>query len=464
MPSIEPPSSSPVRVGEILDGKYRVERLLGAGGMGAVVAAMHLELHHMVALKMILPDAMHDEEAVERFERESRAAVRLKSEHAVRVLDVGRMPNGAPYMVMEFLEGHDLGSLDKTSPLEPSVAVDYVLQACEALAEAHSMGIVHRDIKPRNLFLTKRVDGKPLVKVLDFGLAKNIHPSMSGAVGLTKTRTVMGSPQYMSPEQMRSSRDIDFRTDIWSLGVCAFELLTGQVPFDAPTVPEICAMVLKEPPRSLREIRPDISPELEAAVLRCLEKDPKDRFADVAELARALEEAAGVDGRRSREISARVHAVLRSSGPQVKPAGTQSIVDAHAKTRTASAWGSGDAVRPRMKPLRLVGLIGIFALGALTAISLVKHHVVPDPATLGAVPTNTAQPALQPSQSTAAPVAPPQPSAAAVDASTEPAVETAHSAAPSAPRTSRPPLAKTVPTAVAAPPPPPTPKDPLDRP
>ena len=222
--------SAPVLEGDVLAGKYRVERVLGAGGMGVVVAARHLQLDQLVALKFVLPSALDEASAAERFLREARAAVRLKSEHVAKVLDVGTLDTGAPYMVMEYLEGDTLAEvIQRDSPLPVDVACDYMIQACEAMAEAHSLGIIHRDIKPQNLFLTKGVGGKPLVKVLDFGISKMKQPE--GAMNLTQTATVMGSPLYMAPEQMRSARNVDGRSDIWALGVVLYELPDQIAPF-----------------------------------------------------------------------------------------------------------------------------------------------------------------------------------------------------------------------------------------
>ena len=262
-------SSSRVKPGDVLGGTYKVEKILGTGGMGIVVAARHIELNQRVALKFMLKEAMADGAHAERFLREARSAVQLKSGHTAKVLDVGKLQNGEPFMVMEYLEGQDLdGELHQKGPLQPHLAVEYVLRICEALAEAHGLGIIHRDIKLKNLFLTKTLDGRPLVKVLDFGLAKTTG---AGDVSLTAVNSVFGSPQYMSPEQMRSAKDVDHRTDIWSLGVCLFELLTGRVPFDASGVAEICAMVLKDPvpsPTPLRAATPARSRSRDYAVPR----------------------------------------------------------------------------------------------------------------------------------------------------------------------------------------------------
>jgi eukaryotic-like serine/threonine-protein kinase len=278
-----------VRIGDVLDGKYVVERVLGAGGMGVVVAARHVSGNRLVAVKYIAPEHMGEREHVERFARETRASVRLASTHAVRIFDHGRFESGAPYLVMEYLEGQDLSELvERRGQLPAEVAVDYVLQACEAIAEAHAYGIIHRDIKPRNLFLTTDATGRPHVKVLDFGIAKSLVPLVDGASSITRTTAIVGSPQYMSPEQMRSSKDVDTRTDIWSLGATLFELLTATVAFDGNTVAEICAKVLAAPAPTLRRYRRDLPEPLERVIQRCLEKEQALRFADVYQLALAL--------------------------------------------------------------------------------------------------------------------------------------------------------------------------------
>ena len=281
----------PVQLGEILDGKYRVERLLGMGGMGAVVLARHVTVGDAVAIKLMLPDMAGDLDLIKRFVREAQAAGRLRSEHVVRVRDVGAQKTGVPYIVMELLEGRDLAQLlQERGPLPIDLAACYVLQACHAVAEAHALGIIHRDLKPENLFLARRVDGSEAVKVLDFGIAKTTDGPLMSA---TQTSNVMGSPQYMSPEHMRSAKDVDARTDVWSLGVVLYELVTGSVPFVAASVPELFAAVLKESPRPPVLLRPTLSPQMSAVILRALERDRNARFASVCDFADALAAAAG---------------------------------------------------------------------------------------------------------------------------------------------------------------------------
>ncbi|MDI1479786.1 protein kinase [Polyangium sp. y55x31] len=286
------PSGLPVAIGDVLDGKYRVLRVLGKGGMGVIVAAVHVELGHRVALKFLLKSATQNEEVVARFAREARAAAMIQNEHATRVLDIGRLPSGQPYMVLELLEGSDLGAhVTRNGPLSIEDAVTYVLEACEAIAEAHSLGIVHRDLKPDNLFLARRPDGSRTVKVLDFGISKlSVDNEMSPERGgpLTTTSAVIGSPMYMSPEQLRATRDADPRSDIWSIGVTLYELIAGEGPFPWQSLPELCAAILKDPPTPLRARLADVPPGLDAAILRCLQKNPADRYANIGELAVAL--------------------------------------------------------------------------------------------------------------------------------------------------------------------------------
>ena len=279
--------ASPVQEGDVIAGKYRVERVLGVGGMGVVVAATHLDLEQRVALKFLLPQAAASTDVAARFLREARAAVKIHSEHVAKVIDVGTTPDGAPYMVMEYMDGEDFEQiLSRGGPLPIEDTVGYALEACEAIAEAHALGVVHRDLKPANLFLAKRSNGPPIVKVLDFGISKSMLDTSKAQ--LTKTSAIMGSPLYMSPEQMASARSVDTRSDIWAIGVVIYELLSGRAPFVAESMPELIAAVLQAQHAPLATLRPEVSSELDAVVQRCLEKDPARRFASVAELAEAL--------------------------------------------------------------------------------------------------------------------------------------------------------------------------------
>ena len=232
--------------GQVLLGKYRIERVLGVGGMGAVVLATHLQLEERVAIKFLLSSVARQPDMVERFLREGRTAIKIRSEHCVRVLDVGTLEGGQPYMVMEFMEGRDLdATIRESGPLPIADAVDFVLQAGEALAEAHALGTVHRNLKPANLFVTRRADGSPSIKVLDFGISK--QAGAAGNMGMTSTQAVMGSPLYMSPEQMRSSKDVDARADIWALGTVLYEAIAGSPRSTARPSPRSSSRSRKTP-------------------------------------------------------------------------------------------------------------------------------------------------------------------------------------------------------------------------
>jgi len=304
---------SPVAVGQVLAGKYRIERVLGEGGMGVVVEAHDLGLERRVAIKFLLPDFIKHAEAKARFTREARAAAKIQSEHVARVIDVSTLETGAPYMVMEFLEGADLAQTIETSgPLSVEDTALYVIQACEALAEAHAHGIVHRDLKPANLFLAQQAGGSCKIKVLDFGISKVLTATDPGLLGsLTRTSSMMGSPLYMSPEQMKSARDVDHRTDIWALGVITYEALTGTPPFLGGSIPEISAKILLEDPRPLSEILPNVPQALSDLTARALSKQPDQRFANVADLAMALLPFAPMRARGNVE---RIVHVLKSAG------------------------------------------------------------------------------------------------------------------------------------------------------
>ncbi|MBX3261792.1 MAG: protein kinase [Labilithrix sp.] len=306
------------RPGEVICGKYRIDSVVGTGGMGVVMGAVDTSLGRAVAIKFLAPHKASREGAVARFLREARAAAAIQSEHVVRVFEASTLPNGAPFIVMEHLRGVDLAQLlQRRGALPIDEACDLLLQACEALGEAHGRGIVHRDLKPQNLFLTHRPDGSPCVKVLDFGISKAVD---EGAQNLTSTDTVMGTPLYMSPEQVRSLKNVDARADIWALGSILFELLTLSPIFHAPSASALCAMIAMDPPTPLRARRPQAPAELEAVILRCLHKDPAGRFQDVAALAEALAPFASERGRLS---ATRVSRVVRAgTGPAPFGGGT----------------------------------------------------------------------------------------------------------------------------------------------
>jgi serine/threonine protein kinase len=277
--------------GAILLQKYRIEKVLGQGGMGTVFAAHHLALNERVAIKVLMHSASQHQEALARLQREARILARLRNEHVVHVIDLGRLADGSPFMVMEQLAGRDLASLlEEEGRLTVERAVGFVLQALVALSAAHANSIVHRDLKPDNLFCAERRDGSSVIKVLDFGISRLEQlDEGQGATPLTNPSAVMGTPLYMSPEQWRDSTAVDGRSDIWSIGVVLHELVTGVSPFSGASLGDIAIKVATEPAPPLSHVEPRLAPALEAVLARCLQKDRELRFANVAELARALQ-------------------------------------------------------------------------------------------------------------------------------------------------------------------------------
>jgi eukaryotic-like serine/threonine-protein kinase len=409
-----------VEIGAVLAGKYRIDRILGQGGMGIVVQAMHLQLGQPVAMKFLLPEVLANPQVVPRFLREAQAAVRLRSEHVARVIDVGTLDTGAPYMVLEYLDGTDLSHFPRQQ-LTVGVIVDLVLQACEALADAHALGIVHRDIKPANFFVTQRTDGSLLLKVLDFGISKAGPANDSNMTG---TQTVMGTPAYMSPEQMRSSRNVDNRSDIWSLGVVLYELLQGTPPFEAETFSSMIIKVATEP---LPPMTARLPAGLAEIVYRCLEKDLTRRFQNVAELAHAIAPYAGSNVQAAVTVE-RTSRVLGTQPPRPTGEGARPP-----STITASA-GAVTAPPPARRHWPIAAAFGGILVVAIVIVAIVAS-TGPDtgqaPTAPAPTPTATPQPAAEPPKPEPPKPEPPKPEPpkpeppkpepAKVEAKTEPA-------------------------------------------
>jgi len=384
-------SSSDFGEGDLLADKYRIESVLGEGGMGIVLRATHIDLGCRVAIKVMRPGLAQNEAAVNRLMAEAQAAASIRSEHVARVLDVGRLETGAPFLVLEYLEGRDLAQiLVQRGHLVSHVAVDFVLQACQALSEAHGAGIIHRDLKPENLFLSFRADGTPIVKVLDFGVSKRLTREGREAAR-TNPSELLGSPLYMAPEQMRGSADIDARADIWSLGVVLYELCTGQSPFFGETIPAICARVIGIDPIPPRKLNASLSVGLERIILRCLNKDRAQRPSDVAQLAAELVHYGSADAAAYAQSALRVLATVRTDPAfELEPERTpvsERIPTALSATLPATEQGPLTARRSRFQPR--AQMLGV-ALAMATVVG-------------GAISRRGAQPVNAPVQAIVAP-------------------------------------------------------------
>ncbi len=365
--------------GEVIASKYRVERPLGEGGMGLVVAATDCVLERPVAIKVLSVQHRKNEEAVARFLQEARAAVRLQSEHVVKVYDVGTHTGGSPFIVMEILRGADLSDiLDSEGALSVHDALTFLLQACDAVAEAHVQGIVHRDLKPANLFLSRQLDGSSIIKVLDFGISKLTMPAGPGTLNpsLTRTSYLLGSPTYMSPEQLKNARDVDGRADIWALGIILFELVVGRTPFEAESMAELSANILTQAAPVPSQVAPSPLPDgLDAVILKALEKDREQRYHTVAEFVLAL---APYAPRRMWPIVEKVarlqHAGDASSEllPMAPTAPPEATWAARTSAQTSASWGI--TANPTQRQARLRRPLVVAAAGAallLAAASLV---------------------------------------------------------------------------------------------
>jgi serine/threonine-protein kinase len=378
-----------VRPGDRLAGRYRIERKLGSGGMGVVFAARHEELGELFAVKLMRVQDAELEETSKRFLREARAAARLRNEHVARVVDAGKDESGRQYLVMEYLKGRNLGDvLHERGALPLDEAVGYVLQACVGVAEAHRQGIIHRDLKPENLFLTKQADRLPLVKVLDFGISKLLPgKGMTGADSVvTSPSLVMGSPGYTSPEQLRTPDKIDVRTDVWSLGVILYKLLSGTMPFAKAEIADVMVAVISEEPPPLATLSSPglaIPLELSNVVARAMAKDAEQRFGSVAELAIALRpwaprwaaeaplRAANILGQSAilAESAAQVRSPEPVEAPQPDAAPNEPLPSAPEK------W------RGRLASLKArIALGATLVLGGLVASQILRNHMAGSPA------------------------------------------------------------------------------------
>ena len=441
----------PIAVGQVVAHKYRVDRFIGQGGMGVVVAGFHLELDQAVAFKFLVTESGLESEGAERFRREARAAAKIHSEHVARVFDIGLLDERVPYMVMELLNGSDLEhEIERRGVLPVAEAVGYLLQAIDAVAEAHSVGIIHRDLKPTNLFLAQRADGSRIVKVLDFGISKSLGSGRQREVALTRTAAFVGSPLYMSPEQMRSARDVDARADVWALGAILYVMVTGQLPHPGASLPEVCLAVMNSVPRPLKDFIAGAPEALEPILMKCLAKEPTQRYSSVAELAERLlpfaPECQPLVERASRLLGG--GAPLASYPPSVTRASNPPAVSSASTARISAPQMSDQPTPPsateapwsktgrkggrkRRAPLIIAALLGL-----VTLLGLLLHGALrkPDAPVLAGLPPSA--PSTAPSVRSEPVVA--EVHAAIPAAASEPvASPPASSATPAAPATAK---------------------------
>ena len=423
-----------VRSGDIIAGNYRVERVLGTGGMGVVVAARHVDTGELRAVKIMNREPVDGAGWASRFRREALVGQRLQSEHAVHVYEAGGFDEGQPWLVMEHLEGTDLGKLlRRRGPLPVDEAAAHVVAACDAISEAHDLGVVHRDLKPANLFLARRPDGSTCLKVLDFGISKVSFGEDPAALAVTQTGEVIGSPAYMAPEQIRSFGQVDPRSDVWALGVILFELCTGKWPFPGKASVEMIAMVLERRPDPPSKYRAGLPAAFEALLMRCLEKDLEQRTPSARVLAAALEPfLAAVDDRPTPTLPPRARAPLADAplegapltdAPPSPPAITApppvSLPPASTASQAVQRTVPIEAPRADGPSPRAVYFVAAAALSlvALTTLVLVRRaRPAPDESVV--VASASAQP---PAEIVGAPaIAPSTPAAPSAEASAEP--------------------------------------------
>ncbi len=410
-------------IGTIVNDKYRIEAILGSGAMGVVAKCEHIELQEPVALKFLATRSdLSNEDCRSRFRREAQVSAKLRNEHITRVVDVGVWRNSVPYMVMEYLDGVDLrAKLTACRRLPPTLAIEYTIQVCEGVAEAHALNIVHRDLKPSNLFVTKRTDGSELIKILDFGISK-WNAREDHVNELTATGVILGSPKYMSPEQIFSEPTIDARADVWSVGAILYEMLVDHPPFDFSSFGRICNELANDrPPQSIRAQVPQVSEALERAIFRCFGRSPSARPQNVAELAGELLAASGSP--MADRVRARIEATLgRHSGRdpvsdggvlQFVPSGDVPGPNATlpprtgAPSETATALSTEADVAPRSRTGKVTMAIAGLAAIALFGVLFARSQSTRDPQ-----PARSDTPAAtSPETHTVAPPAPVLPAA-----------------------------------------------------
>lgn len=377
--------------GDVIDGKYRILRLLGEGGMGSVYEGENVKIHRKVAIKTLLAAVAGNADVIGRFEREATAAGRIGNPHILEVLDLGEMKDGDRYLVMELLDGEPLSNrIERQGRLSPAELAPLAVQVLEGLGAAHAAGIIHRDLKPDNIFLLKNHVGiKDYVKIIDFGISK-FQPLSGDSEGMSMTRTgaVMGTPYYMSPEQASGSRDADLRTDLYALGVILYQAVTGQVPFDAPTFNQLLfKIVLSEPP-PVQSVVPEIDEAFASIIARSMARDINARFQTSKEFADALA------GWLSSGAAVSVPPPPDRAAMEASATGIPVSRGPHKPNATAGSWSTSQAGLAAPPPSRKPVIIGLSLAGALLAAGIAFVGVRAMKAE--AVPASAAAPVVAP--------------------------------------------------------------------
>lgn len=409
--------------GFVIGGRFRIERMLGRGGMGSVYAALHLQLNQYVALKVLHGEAARDADSVARFNQEAQVVSRLSSPHVVRVFDMGQTPRGEPFLVMELLQGRDLDAvIADARPLQPQEAIGLVLQASIGVAAAHAAGLVHRDLKPANLYLARQPDGSEVVKILDFGLTKVMA---QGNVGLTQSASSFGTPQYMSPEQIMSAKHVDARCDQHALALILFELLAKRPAYEADTAGAMTVKIVTQKVPSVRAHRPDVPAKLDDVIQKGMAKKPSDRYPNVGAFAQALAPFGWPDARALADIVAQQLRASTAVAP-VDMFAQGAVSPSMSANPTMGSFSSGNLWKGRGSSLYWGVGIGVLVAGAAAATLFLVLR--PPPSTPVGTTTTTevradVTPASEPS---------PQPIVAAPSATAEGVASATPSAAPSA--------------------------------
>ena len=381
--------------GQLVDGKYRVERLLGKGGMGAVFEGYHTLVDRRVAIKVLLPEAISSEHGAQRFEREVRATGRIGNDHILEVYDVGVLPDGSRYMVSEFLDGETLADRLERGPLQPKVAAELMLQLLDGLAAAHDKGIVHRDLKPENLFILRQKAGRAdFLKIIDFGISKYQLDGTS-SMSMTATGAVLGTPYYLSPEQARGHRDIDHRSDLYTVGVIMYQAVVGRVPLYADNFNELLFKIALESPRPLTAVLPQIDPVFSGIVERAMSRQREDRYQSAHELGTALAQWLQLPSSGAHVPSAAL------SGVAPAPWSSVNTMTASRQLPTSGNFGLTTASDfRRSSPLRVVligaGVIGALGLSAALLFGSSSNEPSPGSAAISALPATPSAPAPRP--------------------------------------------------------------------